>query len=207
MYLYRWKHSFIQIRCHWNQQSWTHSDGSSYWTNYQDWHVFKGHRREWAGNILQHVFGGGKIRMHWDGNSLEEHGGFAPVSFAKRNFLPVRRKGVCAHPGLEHPGVGRQLGCEKHIPGELGSEPEALATQVFSSPGDCKVFIFLLSLSHSLISSETYWCAGGTCLGFLCCDAEWPQPTQQGGSCSMLWNVGGKRKLYWSNKWKQKCFL
>jgi len=36
-------------------------------------------------------------------------------------------------------------------------EPGALAAGVFPSPGDCKVFVLLLSLSHSFISSEAYW--------------------------------------------------
>lgn len=79
--------------------------------------------------------------------------------FCKEEFLVVHRKGGCAHPSPEHPGVGRPAGLWKAQPLELGMEPGELAARAFPSPGDCKVFVPLLSLSHSFILNETYWFA------------------------------------------------
>lgn len=97
--------------------------------------------------------------MHWDGNCLEEHGGFAPTSFAKRNFWSRTEREYVLAPvtSILRPGLGRPAGMWKAQPLELGIEPGALAAWVFPSPGDCKVFVLLLSLSHSFTSNETYW--------------------------------------------------
>lgn len=125
--------------------------------------AFKGHRREWAGKLSWNAFGGGKIPMHWDGNCLEEHDGFAPTSlFAKRNFWSCTEREYVLTPAqcIVQPGVGRPAGMWKAQPLELGMEPRELAAQAFPSPGDCKVFVLLLSLSHSFISSETHWFTG-----------------------------------------------
>lgn len=90
---------------------------------------------------------------------LEEHGGFAPTSFAKRNFQPRTEREYVLTPvqSILRAGVGRPAGMWKAQPSELGIEPGALAARVFPSPEDCKVFVLLLSLSHSFISNETYW--------------------------------------------------
>lgn len=100
-----------------------------------------------------------KILMHWDGNSLEDHSWFAPTCFAKRNFWSCteREHELARVQSILRPGVGRPAGMWKAQPLELGIEPEVLAARVFPSSGDCEVFVFLLSLSHSFISSETYW--------------------------------------------------
>lgn len=187
--------------------------------------------------------------MHWDGNCLEEHGGFAPTSFAKRNFWSCTEREYVLAPvtSILRPGLGRPAGMWKAQPLELGIEPGALAAWVFPSPGDYKVFVPLLSLSHSFTSNGTYWftvrlrgknnpaitkcrCEAEK-LGFtqLCSkkmkgrgESGCPKPahgsrggcalvkhawdssavmpngswwSQPGGSCSMLWNTGGK-KLY-----------
>lgn len=133
-------------------------------TTLGDWHgFFKGHRREWAGKLSWNAFGGGKIPMHWDGNCLEEHDGFAPTSlFAKRNFWSCTEREYVLTPAqcIVQPGVGRPAGMWKAQPLELGMEPRELAARAFPSPGDCKVFVLLLSLSHSFISSETHWFTG-----------------------------------------------
>lgn len=116
--------------------------------------AFKGHRREWAGRILWNAFGGGKIPMHWDGN-WRNMMGLLPLLSCKEEFLVVHRKGVCE--SILQPGVGRPAGMWKAQRLGLGMEPGELAAPAFPSPGHCKVFVLLLSLSHSFILNKTCW--------------------------------------------------
>lgn len=106
--------------------------------------------------------------------------------FAKRNFWSCAEREYVLTPvqSILRPGVGRPAGMWKAQPLELGMEPRELAARAFPSPGDCKVFVLLLSLSHSFISSETYWFAvrwrgeNSPAITKCCCEMEKPGFTQ-----------------------------
>lgn len=88
--------------------------------------------------------------MHWDG--------FAPTSvFTKGNFWSCTEREYVLTPAqsILQPGVERPAGMWKAQPLDLEMEPGELAAPAFPSPGACKVFILLLSLSHSFILNET----------------------------------------------------
>lgn len=70
---------------------------------------------------------------------------------AKRSFWSCTERSLWEHPAA---WAGK---ASWDVKGGLGMEPRELAARAFPPPRHCKVFVLLLSLSHSFTSNETCW--------------------------------------------------